>query len=271
MSDVKLIALYFYVSERYEEELKYCCQRFSNNDEPLFSDAEVLTIYLYCLEQEQRQQVKQIYSYCRDHLLSWFPRLPSYQAFNHRINRLSEVLRRLSEDLLEQASPPDREQQPSLVDSLPIMTYRGAGHGQVAPEIATKGYCSTKRQYYYGVKLHALGFHRKGTLPLLEGVVLSSADENDLTIFKEHFSDLDHRTFLGDKIYYNEPWFAWLRKEQHCFMHTPVKMIKGMSHRLRQWDRAADDLYSHWVSRMRQPIESLFNWLIEKTKYPTGK
>lgn len=266
MSEVKLIALYFYVSERYEEELKYCCQRFSNNSNaPHFSDAEALTVYLYCLEQEGRRQVKQIHRYCAEHLRSWFPRLPSYQAFNHRLNRLHEVLRRLSEEWVEQGGADLPTDALSLVDSLPVMTYRGPGHGQVAREVTQKGYCSTKHQYYYGLKLHALGFYHKGTLPQLEGVVLSGADEHDLRVFKEHFSTLGDRTFLGDKIYYNEPWFAWWYQEQHCRMHTPVKKVKGMSERLRQWNRAADDLYSRWVSAMRQPIESLFNWLIEKT------
>ena len=34
---------------------------------------------------------------------------------------------------------------------------------------------------------------------------------------------------------------------------------------LKKFDRAANDLYSKAVSRVRQPIESLFNWLIEKS------
>ncbi len=48
-------------------------------------------------------------------------------------------------------------------------------------------------------------------------------------------------------------------------MLTPVKAIKGMAEQLRRFDKAADDLYSRAVSAVRQPIESLFNWLIEKT------
>lgn len=58
MFEIRLIALYFYVCERYEEELKYICQRFSNNDEPEFTDQEVLTIYLYAVGEEKRLKVK---------------------------------------------------------------------------------------------------------------------------------------------------------------------------------------------------------------------
>ena len=46
---------------------------------------------------------------------------------------------------------------------------------------------------------------------------------------------------------------------------TPVKLIKGESKQIRQFNKAADDLYSTAVSKIRQPIESFFNWLIAKT------
>ncbi|OYT11562.1 MAG: transposase [Bacteroidetes bacterium 4572_112] len=47
-------------------------------------------------------------------------------------------------------------------------------------------------------------------------------------------------------------------------MLTPIKGVKGMSDENKQFNKAADDLFSTAVSRVRQPIESLFNWLIEK-------
>jgi len=50
-------------------------------------------------------------------------------------------------------------------------------------------------------------------------------------------------------------------------MLTPVKGIKGQSEREKQFDKAANDLFSTLVSVVRQPIESLFNWLIEKTDF----
>jgi hypothetical protein len=44
-------------------------------------------------------------------------------------------------------------------------------------------------------------------------------------------------------------------------MLTPVKAVKGQSEAIKQRNKAADDLFS----KVRQPIESLFNWLIVKT------
>ena len=48
-------------------------------------------------------------------------------------------------------------------------------------------------------------------------------------------------------------------------MLTPVKATKGMPEAIKQRNKAADDLFSTAVSKVRQPIEALFNWLIEKT------
>ena len=53
--------------------------------------------------------------------------------------------------------------------------------------------------------------------------------------------------------------------ESVFIIYTPVKLVKGESIQIRQFKHAADKLFSTAVSRLRQPIESLFNWLIEKT------
>ena len=46
---------------------------------------------------------------------------------------------------------------------------------------------------------------------------------------------------------------------------TPVKHKKGQTIQEKQRNKAADQLYSGAVSKIRQPIESFFNWLIEHT------
>jgi hypothetical protein len=74
----KLVKIYCYVCEQWEEKLQYCCQRFSNNNLPAFTDQEAVCIYLYCMSVERRFRVKDIYGFASLYLRSWFPRLPSY-------------------------------------------------------------------------------------------------------------------------------------------------------------------------------------------------
>lgn len=265
MYEIKLIALYFYVCERYEEDLKFVCQRFSNNAQPAFSDAEALTVYLYAVSQEGRLPIKGIYDFASRYLRSWFPRLPSYQAFDARMNRLCTALQRLSEELLQRHRPPECSQREQIVDSLPVMTCSAKRKGKVAAELTAKGYCSTKGLYYYGLKLHALGFRREGKMPWPESIVLSGAEEHDLTVLKQNWSGREGKTIYGDKIYYDRPWFGAWQKQNQSRMLTPVKAVKGKAAVLKQLDKAAEDLFSKAVSSIRQPIESLFHWLIEKT------
>lgn len=49
-------------------------------------------------------------------------------------------------------------------------------------------------------------------------------------------------------------------------MFTPIEGVKGKTEELKQRDFAYENLYSRTVSKIRQPIESFFNWINEKTQ-----
>jgi hypothetical protein len=110
-----------------------------------------------------------------------------------------------------------------------------------------------------------LGFRRKGTLPYPEQIVYTPASENDLNVYKTAWSNLHNRTFFGDKIYMNHDFNEQMKMEFNSEMLTPIKAVKGMAEVIKQRIKAADDLFSTAVSRVRQPIEAMFAWLIEKT------
>ena len=205
----KLIGLYMYICDLYKSSLYFYCQRFSNNSSPEFTDEEVLTVYLFCGYCQRYFGIKQIHTFAKEYLLSWFPKLPSYQAFNARLNMLSEAFKVLLETMIQSFRPKDCASFISIVDSMPIITCKGKKReGKVATEITSKGYCSTKNMYYYGMKLHLVGQRREGTIPFPEIVVLSPAAENDLTVFKnECVPYLAAKTILADKIYSDFSFF----------------------------------------------------------------
>jgi hypothetical protein len=261
--DDKLIRIYFLICDKFKE-LQYYCERFSNNKQPEFTDEEIMTIYLYVMHHEGQTKIKHIHRFACDYLRSWFPKLGSYQAFNNRLNRLTGAFNRLVEMLLTESVPDDCILDQSLLDSMPIITCSGKRSGKVAKEITDKGFCSTKSMYYYGMKLHMLGFRRKGKLPHPEEVLFTPASVNDITVFKQVWAAIENRTFFGDKIYMDHDLNQLMVTKQNSEMYTPVKAVKGMSDVIKKRLKAADDLYSSAVSRVRQPIESIFNWLIEK-------
>lgn len=259
-----LIALYSFVEEKYETVLQFDCWRRSNNRFPHFTDVEVITVYLYGVHVERRFRIKDIYDFARRHMRSWFPELPSYQAFNRRINWLADALQKLARCTLTEAIPVDCKQDQLVVDSLPIITCSSKRAGKVARGLTAKGFCSTKGMYYYGLKLHIAGLSRVGTIPYPDWVIVTSAEDHDLTTFKEHKSVLRPGIYYGDKIYFDQGWFRGMA-HRGVLMRTPVKLKAGDPDRIRQYNKAADDVYSRAVSSIRQPIESLFNWIITHT------
>lgn len=262
---LKLISLYMYICDVYNNSLKPHCQRFSNNSAPVFTDEEVITVYLFCGSYQRYFSIKEIHTFAKEYLLSWFPKLPSYQTFNLRLNMLSEALQELVRIMTVSFKPEDCDAMNSLVDSMPIVTCKGKNReGKVAKEITSKGYCSTKNMYYYGMKLHVVGHRRKKTLPFPEINALTDASENDLTVFKrECMPYLQGKTIFGDKIYNDLSYF---NDDCTTTMLTPFKQVKGEAEVIRQREKAARDLFSTAVSNVRQPIEAFFNWLNEKTE-----
>jgi len=265
---IKLIAIYMYICELYKMELQYTCQRFSNNSSPEFTDEELMTIYLFVMTEQKYYKVKEIYLFAKEYLYCWFPKLPSYQAFNNRLNRLSEAFKTLSIILFTCFIPEDCDQNISLTDSLPIVTCKGKNwKAKVAREIVDKGYCSTKNMYYYGLKLHLLAFRRPGRIPFPEFIGLTAASENDLTAFKELYGEIIcNRLIFGDRIFSDKPYFDMKADKQNIKMYAPIKLPKGEADCIEQREKAFRDLFGKAVSTIRQPIESFFNWINEKTK-----
>jgi hypothetical protein len=104
-----------------------------------------------------------------------------------------------------------------------------------------------------------------GNLPYPEQILFTPASVNDVTVFKETWSRIEGGTFFGDKIYFVNDLNEAMMKHQWAEMLTPVKVVKGMPDVIKQRIKAANDLFSTAVSRVRQPVEAIFNWLIEKT------
>ena len=97
-------------------------------------------------------------------------------------------------------------------------------------------------------------------------IILSLAEENDLTVLKREAADiLIKRKIFADKIYSDFSYWGNKQQEQGVTMLTPVKAIKGEEPVITQREKAGRYLFSTAVSKVRQPIESFFNWLNEKT------
>jgi hypothetical protein len=251
----ELITLYLVICKEYKDKLWVTCQRFTNGGSRRFSDEEAMTLYLFGIKKGLRE-IKTIHSYITSHLQDWFPTIPKYEAFVYRINKLSESFRALIESL-QSKKITSSDNSVYLVDSFPITLaqYNHAYKAKVAPELASKSYNSTKKMYYYGVKAHVVARKRQGKLPEIEIVVFEEAGRQDGPVFDQIRPMLKDNYVFADKAY-NRPDAKHIQDTQNLMVVTPITKAPGQE----QLD-AAQKLYSTAVSRIRQPIETLFGWI----------
>jgi len=261
---IRLIELYCRVSELYHTTLQVEVQRFSPNALPKFTDEEAITTYIWGMRQGHLK-TKAIHTFITDYYSDCFPKLPCYQEYVRRINLLSPAFMVMTEVLTEMGLSLDIIPNESLLDSFPIVLANGKRKKQakVARECCSEGYCSSKDMYYYGAKLHVIGFRRPGTLPIPEFLLVTSAATHDLPAMRNVLESTPDRKFFGDKAYVDENLRATLSGISSA-IYTPVKRKKGQSDWERHFDHAANALYSRAVSSIRQPIESFFSWLEQK-------
>ncbi|MGR9037314.1 MAG: transposase [Gammaproteobacteria bacterium] len=255
----QLITIYLYVCKYYQNDLWSYSQRMTNYADLSFSDEEVITLYLFGIIDKKRE-LKQIYAYGDRHLRTWFPKLPSYVAFVQRVNRVADVFAPLIERIQNESS----ERQHGgvwLTDSFPVALAK-QGHrfsACVAKELADAGYCSTKKLYYYGVRVHVVARRQAGTLPSPDYIGLTGASSHDGKVFEQIRPVLKDNDLYADKAYQRAD-AQTVEAVQGLTVLTPIKKEKGQSYL-----EPSDQWLSTAVSRIRQPIESLFGWLEEKT------
>lgn len=266
MHALQLIALYDYVCRCYTTTLQWQVQRFSpNSTTDGITDEELITIYLYCTAFEEKSKIKSMHTHIGKYWFSWFPKLPVYQTFVARMNRLESVFPTLIDQLLSDIGINDDDLIASqLGDSMPIITCSHKRSGKIAPELTNKGYCATKNLHYYGAKLHVLAQRRPGILPLPTALGLTQASVHDLKAMRPILEQCQGQQLYLDKAYGDKALAQRLLEQGNRFF-TPVKVKAYTPVVLRQRDAAADALFSTAVARKRQPIESLFNWLHQKT------
>lgn len=257
----QLIQIYLLVCQIYDSHSSLKYQRLSNF-KPVFTDEEIITVYLFGQLNEKFNH-RQIHSFIKEYWHAWFPDLPSYQAFNRRLNLLTDNFHSLFAHLLKTLQRHGRKHLTDdfLIDSMPIMLACGtrARRAKVALEIAKCGFSAVKQTNFHGVRLHLLGNRQTGSLPLPTRMWLREGNVHDLQAVREISDQLPFGINLfGDKAYADQTFKADLAHRRIKLL-TPLKKPKKEDLSIEQKH------FNKTVSSFRQPIESFFKWLIDKT------
>ena len=259
----QLIQLYLLVCQIYDNQTVLKSQRLSNF-KPRFTDQELVTIYLFG-HLNGLFSKKAIYRFAQNYWADWFPRLPSYQAFCNRLNNLESSFQIINGELLKGLAAEQSKEVDHLIDSFPVMLAKGAfaRRAVVARQFAASGYCAAKQLHFYGVRLHLLAQRRAGRLPLPSEIWFRAGNVHDLTAFKEQNVSLPNSALFGDKAFCDARLKRQL-KEPNTRLLVPMKKPRGKE------QSELDKNYSPLVSKFRQPIESFFKWLNDKTQIQTA-
>lgn len=255
----QLIELYLLACHVYDTRSETCFQRLSNNANPDFTDQELIAIYLFGHMNDLFEK-KAIHKFIDKYWRHYFPRLPSYQTFVARLNQLEQSLQSIGgylNELLAQSRTPYLDH---IIDSVPVMLAKG-GHAytaRVARDVANVGYCASKKMYFHGVRVHAIAQRRFQAMPVPAQVWLREGSCHDLQSVREQAISLPNSALIGDRAF-PDPTFQQMLAEQRTTLYVPRKKLKGREL------STAEKYYNRMVSKLRQPIESFFKWLIDKT------
>ena len=163
--------------------------------------------------------------------------------------------------MLITASGIDFSQIDYILDSMPVIVAKEkrSNSAVTAGEICNKGYCSSKGEYYYGVKLHALVQKQYQALPNLFAAWVTPASEADLPAARQTLDFISDINLFADKAYASKPWATELAR-RNVTLVTPAKIVKGQSNL-----KPGEKLINSVISSLRQPVESFFAWLQSKT------
>ncbi|MED4879763.1 IS982 family transposase [Geobacillus stearothermophilus] len=140
----------------------------------------------------------------------------------------------------------------AVVDSLPLPLCHTARMHRVKrfQEIADIGYCASKKQWYYGLKLH-LQVTDQG-LPM--GYVVTEASCHDRVAAETVMTQIPHPYNFGDKGYISQTLRKKLYEEHRVAFWTPVRN----NQRIRQ-----SDAWKQWMKRKRKVVETVFSILVD--------
>lgn len=263
---IQLIDLYFRVCEVYNNQMIFHCFRHTKNGvQPLFTDEEVLTCYLFATGWQKCDGPKACYEYMKHHYHDCFPKLPAYQTFNHRLNRLAEVLPVFTQACFKAWKDLESFQPTTtiLTDSFPVVTSSGKRPTSGCTILSNKGRCATKSLWFHGVKVHLGGWEQSKTLPIPEYLIIAPASVHDKKAQEDELYELINTTVVADKAYVDAKLEQEMKLNNSCLI-TPPRNGRGTKKADRQRFGASDRLQQKLISNLRQPIETFFAWLERK-------
>ena len=237
----QMTTVYVFVDDYLQAHPHATRWRRSNHDQPVFTDAEVITIGLLpgCLGVAT---LKHAYRYVAANLRNAFPHLPSYPQWLARLHALSGVVGQLLQAAGTRAPLGERFY---LLDSKPIPVCKPIRHGRVRLLREDGAYFGkTSVGWFFGFKLHVL-IHDSG---VILAAVLTPGNWADAAVAPALAQSVAGGIGLADLAYQGPELFEQVGEGADLWLVTPATAAKGTERRA-------------LISSVRERVETAFSSL----------
>lgn len=231
------------VSTLYEKIVPNSVKNRKNKGNAKMTDPEIISIYL--LIECKGKSINFGYS----NLKSDHPNLVNYverSRFNRLVNSLMTVIRAIRRELNK-----TEKSKYKIVDSFPLVVNKfGRAHFcKIFKDISSYGYCASKKEKYYGMKVHVVT-NLNGN-PIDYVLTKANVDDRDALFELSDLIDID--ILFGDKGYVGK-------------IDEELKAEKGIKLYALRRENSKNPLpkeFRNLISKLRRRIESTFNQLNE--------
>lgn len=231
------------ISKLYEIYVPKDIKERKNKEKAKMSDAEIISIQLLieCIGKTQNAG----YLFLRAN----YPELVNYverSRFNRLVSSLFTIIKVIRKNM-----PRNESCEVKIVDSFPLVVnkFGRAYFGKRLREYSSYGYCASKKETYYGMKVHVITDLYGNPIDYL----LTKANVDDRDALYE-LSDMVYiHTLFGDKGYVGK-------------ISEELKKEKGINLYALKRGNSKNPLpkpFRNMISKFRRRIESTFNQLVE--------
>ena len=241
------LVCYVIIDDIYQQIIPDHIKFRRNYTEAKLSDSEIITLAIVG-EIHGMPSEKAWFNYVHKNFKDLFPNLGHRTRFNRTRRNLESVIDAIRKEICNYMGY--NHSDIYIVDSMPIPVC-GFGRAHFCKrfkDISSYGYCASKKETYYGLKLHAA--------VTLEGYItdieITAANVDDRAILWEMFQSISQPIILGDKGYIGDELAQNLKNEKGL---TLLALKRNNSKKPYPKD------LRNWISKHRRRIETTFSQL----------
>ena len=218
-----ILLVYTIIDDLYQQVIPVSVSQRRNVDTAKMSDSEIITLSI-CGELTGTDSENAWYSFVKRNYRHLFPRLCSRTHFNRTRRTLLQAAELLRQQLAQ--SFPIPVSRYFVIDCFPLPVCKfGRAHycHSFHTEGANYGRCPSKKETYFGFKVHAL-ITLEGYISAFEITPASVDDREGLRDFAENHLNL---VILGDKGYTGEALSADMQNKGICLMSLKPSKVSN--------------------------------------------